>query len=162
MSDMLVKLYDLSDEVPNIDSLRSQGISIKRVLSPDKHKVIEYVRDTFSDGWASECDVAFSNQPISCFIAVKDKTIIGFACYDATAKNYFGPTGITAIFRGKGVGAALLHRCLLSMREEGYGYGIIGSVGNAVDFYHKKVGAMEIKDSSPGIYKRMIKATEED
>lgn len=156
MPDMLVKLYNIPDEIPNINHLKEKGISIKRVLAPDKHKVIKYVRDKFGDNWASECDVAFANKPISCYVAVKDKKIIGFACFDATARNYFGPTGVTEEYRGLGVGTVLLLKSLLSMREEGYAYAIIGWVVDAVDFYKRVVDASVIEGSSPGIYKRLI------
>ena len=93
MPDMLVKLYNIVDNDLNIKGLKDKGIEIKRALSPDKHRILAYIENTFGDSWASECDVAFSNKPISCFIAVKDREIIGFGCYDATAPNYFGPTG---------------------------------------------------------------------
>lgn len=156
MPDMLVNLYQINDEIPNIKELENSGVVIKRALAPDKHKIIEYVRNTFDEGWASECDVAFSNKPISCFITVKNKNIIGFACYDATGKGYFGPTGVTEEYRGKGIGNALLLKSLLSMKEEGYGYAIIGWTDDAIEFYRKTVGATVIENSTPGIYKRMI------
>ena len=156
MPDMLVKLYDLPEAVNNKEDLRNQEIFIKRVLSPDKNKIIEYVRKNFNENWVNECDCSFSNNPISCFIAVKDKQVIGFACYDATAKNYFGPTGISEIHRGMGIGKALLLKCLLAMRENGYGYAIIGGADEAIKFYEKTVDASVIKGSVPGIYKRMI------
>lgn len=154
---MLVKLYDLKSNIKDIKELESQGIYVKRALSPDKHLILEYVRNNFNETWASECDVAFSNKPISCFIAVKNKKVIGFACYDATAPNYFGPTGVSEAFRGYGVGKALLIESLLSMKNNGYGYGIIGWVAEASGFYKKAVNASVIEDSSPGIYKRMIR-----
>ena len=156
MPDMLVKLYELPEVVNNIEALRNQEIFIKRVLSPDKNKIIEYVRKNFNENWVNECDCSFSNNPISCFIAVKDKQVIGFACYDATAKNYFGPTGISEIHRGMGIGKALLLKCLFAMRENGYGYAIIGGADEAIKFYEKTVDASVIEGSVPGIYKRMI------
>jgi hypothetical protein len=42
--------------------------------------------------------------------------------------------------------------CLLDMKLKGYGYAVIGFVGPA-DFYRKAVGAVEIPDSTPGIWK---------
>jgi predicted GNAT family acetyltransferase len=156
-ADMLVKLYDLPDVVPGIDELKKQGISIKRAIAPDKHRIVQYVKETFSQGWASECDVSFSNHPVSCYIAVKDKKIVGFACYDATAKNFFGPTGVTSDYRGKGIGRALLLKCLLSMREQDYGYAIIGGVELPGEFYVKTANAVPIDNSFPGIYGRLIK-----
>lgn len=155
-ADMLVKLYDLPDVIFGIDDLRKQGFLIKRAIAADKYRIVKYVKDTFSQGWASECDVSFSNHPVSCFIAVKDKTIVGFACYDATAKDFFGPTGITGDYRRKGIGRVLLLKCLLSMREQGYAYAIIGGVEQPGEFYIKTVNATPIENSFPGIYERMI------
>ena len=41
------------------------------------------------------------------------------------------------------------------MRDEGYGYAIIGSAG-PVDYYRKVCGAEVIEDSVPGIYENLI------
>ena len=49
--DMLVKLYDLPDHRPLLDKLAGEGVSIKRVLSPDRGKVLEFVRQEFGEGW---------------------------------------------------------------------------------------------------------------
>jgi GNAT superfamily N-acetyltransferase len=154
--DMLVKLYNLPPEVPDLEKLKAEGIEFRRAMAIDKLRIVSYVKDTFSEGWASECDVSFSNKPATCFIAVKDKKIIGFACYNATCFGFFGPTGVSENFRNKGIGKALLLKCLLSMWEEGYAYAIIGWVDDALEFYKKTVNAIVIEDSAPGIYKRMI------
>jgi hypothetical protein len=86
--------------------------------------------------------VALSNRPISCFVALQDQALIGFACYDATALGFFGPGGVTKAHRGRGNGKALLLCCLLDMKLKGYGYAVIGDVG-PTDFY-KKTLAIEI------------------
>lgn len=156
MNDMLVKLYTIKEDTELLAALSSQGIEIKRALSPDKNKIVAYVKKKHSEGYENECEVSFSNTPISCFIAVKDKKIIGFACYEATAKNYFGPTAVDNKFRGKGIGKALLLKCLLAMREYGYAYAIIGWVDDALGFFQKAVGATIIEDSFPGVYSRLI------
>lgn len=156
MPDMLVKLYNTVENIQIVKELSDKGIEIKRALSPNKHLILEYIKTTYGEGWASECDVAFSNKPISCFIAVKDKNIIGFGCYDATAPNYFGPMGISEAFRGMGIGKVILNKCLMSMKDDGYGYAIIGWVEDAVEFYQTAVGATVIEDSEPGIYSRMV------
>jgi hypothetical protein len=57
--------------------------------------------------------------------------------------------------RKRGVGAALLVACLNAMRDSGYGYAIIGWVGPR-EFYAKTVGAIEIPDSTPGIYRDLL------
>ncbi|MDP4145472.1 MAG: GNAT family N-acetyltransferase [Bacillota bacterium] len=156
MPDMLVKLYNVNEETKLFRDLQEQGITIKKVLSPDRTKVLEFVKENFNNNWVNECKAAFSNNPITCYVAVRDKEVIGFACYDATAKNYFGPTGVLECERGKGVGRALLNKSLLSMWEDGFGYAIIGWTNKAIGFYEKTVQAVVIEDSSPGIYKRMI------
>lgn len=45
------------------------------------------------------------------------------------------------------------------MRAAGYAYAIIGGVGPA-DFYARAVGAVEIPDSTPGIYADMLSPDE--
>jgi GNAT superfamily N-acetyltransferase len=153
--DMLVKLYDLPDSRATYDRLRQAGIMLRRALAPEKHKVTAWVRKTFSEAWASEAEVAFSRQPISCFIAVQERKIIGFACHDATCPNFFGPTGVEPKVQKNGVGKALLFACLEDMRHQGFGYAIIGGVGPA-EFYAKAVGAVAIEGSEPGIYRGLL------
>ena len=157
MPDMLVKLYDLPDSSALYKKLADQGIKIIRPMTPNKTKVVEWVREHFRDGWADEISAAFTHFPVSCFIAYdeNEKKILGFAGYDCTYKDFFGPTGVDETQRGKGIGGALFLRCMEAMRDEGYGYAIIGSAG-PVDFYNKMSGAIVIEDSSPGIYKELI------
>ncbi|MCU0493041.1 MAG: GNAT family N-acetyltransferase [Chloroflexaceae bacterium] len=165
MADMLVKLYNLKYDDQGFARLAADRISIKRALSPDKRHIIRFIEtsadthwpDESKESWMSECEAALANNPPTCFIAVKDQSLIGFACYHATAKGYFGPTGVLKEFQKKGIGKALLLKSLLSMWEEGYGYAIIGwPARNVIDFYRNTVQAELIDDSSPGIYRRLI------
>ena len=153
--DLLVKLYDLP-AVHGDQPLRDRGIEIKRAFAGDREQVLAFVGENFGKSWVNECAYSLCQQPIRCFIAVQDKQILGFACYDATAMNFFGPTGVREDRRGQGIGRALLLRCLYAMREEGFAYAIIGWVGDALPFYQKTVGATIIENSHPGEYKRMI------
>ncbi|WP_059103005.1 GNAT family N-acetyltransferase [Shouchella shacheensis] len=151
MSDMLVPLYTVPEE-----TFASEQIVIRRALAPEKRLVLDWVQKHFNAGWADECDVAFSREPVACYIATRDQELLGFACYDATLKNFFGPTGVKEEVRGQGVGKALLFRAMHAMRENGYGYGIIGGAG-PVEFYEKALGAIEIPNSKPGIYRGMLR-----
>jgi len=153
--DMLVRLYDLPDSRKASNRLAAAGVSIRRALPPEKHKVLQWVRSTFSDAWASEADVAFARQPVACFVAIEGRSLLGFACHDATCANFFGPTGVDPAARKKGIGAALLFACLEDMRQQGFGYAIIGGVGPAA-FYTKTVGAIPIEGSEPGIYRGLL------
>ena len=141
MTDMLVRLYDLPPLQPEIDALVGTGITIRRVIGPEKNRVVAWVRENFSDYWASEADVAFGHTPLGCFIAIKDKSLVGFTCYNTTAKGFFGPTGVDESARGQGIGKALLLVGLHALWSEGYAYGIIGRVGPQ-DFYADIVGAI--------------------
>jgi len=154
-TDMLVKLYELAPN-PELDQrIASHGIMVRRALPPELVTINTWIEPRFGTGWVSETTVAMARQPPSCFIAVKGKTLVGFACYDATARGFFGPTGVDESMRGKGAGHALLLACLLDMRHQGYGYGVIGGAG-PVDFYAKAVGAVPIPGSVPGIYAGML------
>ena len=155
MPDLLVKLYTLPDLTPDIEALRTQGIDIRRAIAPEKHIVVNWVREHFSAGWGSETEVAYSNHPATCFLATHENRLIGFACHEATSKGFFGPTGVDETYRGRGVGKALLLACLHDMRAMGYGYAIIGAAG-PVDFYVRTVGAIPIDDSWPGVYKGLL------
>jgi ribosomal protein S18 acetylase RimI-like enzyme len=155
MPDMLVKLYDLQSNWDIISEQKIHGIEIRKPVGPEKRLIINWVEKNFFDAWAGEIDIAISNKPITCFVAIKNQELIGFSCYDATALGYFGPIGVKEAFQGKGTGKALLMACLLDMKLKGYGYAIIGAV-EILQFYRKAVDAMEIPESSSGILKKMI------
>jgi GNAT superfamily N-acetyltransferase len=157
MPDMLVKLYTLPDVEEVLAQQRKAGVEIRRALAPEKHLVVDWVKHTFQAYWGSECEVAFTRQPVSCFIALENNQLLGFGCYEATCKNFFGPTGVNEHARGKGVGKALLLACLQAMRAEGYAYAIIGGVGPA-EFYTKIAGAVLIEGSTPGIFGGMLQS----
>ncbi|MCF0135034.1 MAG: GNAT family N-acetyltransferase [Lachnospiraceae bacterium] len=155
MADMLVNLYQLPDSAPVYERTEKAGIKITRALSPNMHKVLDFVRREFGEGWTSETFAAFANHPTTCFVASRDGEVIGFADYDATAKGYFGPTGVLESQRNQGIGAALLLKCLEAMREDGYGYAIIGSAGPE-HFYELNCGARVIENDTPNVYSRMV------
>jgi len=156
MPDMLVKLYQLPEE-PSVSAYeREAGVTVRRAIGPEKHVVINWIREHFRDAWASEAEVAFANSPISCIIATENGKLLGFACYDATVKGFFGPTGVDENERGRGIGKMLLLHTLRLMQSDGYGYAVIGGAG-PTEFYSKTVGATVIEDSSPGVYKGMLR-----
>ena len=156
MSDMLVRLYAMPDHSPLVADLQRQGLEIRRAMVPEKHLVVEWVRQTFGDGWASETEKGMFNTPVSTFVAAENGAMVGFACYDATYRGYFGPTGVAEATRGRGVGKALLWVALRAMYDADYGYAIIGGVGPR-EFYAKAVGAQVIPESTPGRYAGMLR-----
>lgn len=156
MSDMLVKLYDLPPFEPVEQYEAGTGVTIRRAIAPEKHVVAKWVGEHFSPFWVSECEVAFARAPITCIIAIDNGKLLGFACYDTTAKGFFGPTGVDEQERGRGIGKMLLLHTLDLMRLDGYGYAAIGGAGPK-DFYAKAAGAVVIEGSEPGIYKGMLR-----
>ena len=151
MFDMLVRLYALPEGAPLRAALAEQGVCIRCSRPYERHIVADWVASRFSPKWVSECKVAIGHQPVGCVIATHGGKVIGFACWDATARGYIGPMGVDPEARSRGLGRALLITALEQMREFGYAYAIIGGVGPA-DFYAKCVGATPIENSAPGIY----------
>ncbi|BCM91692.1 hypothetical protein IAD21_03567 [Abditibacteriota bacterium] len=158
MPDLLVKLYELPALEPHLEKVARHGVVVRRAIAPEKHVVCEFARTHFNAGWVSEIEVAYAQTPHGVFVATSAGKCVGFACYDATCRGFFGPTGVDASERGKGIGAALLLVTLHAMQHVGYGYAIIGAAG-PVDFYAKLCGATAIEGSAPGIYRGMLKAS---
>ncbi len=152
MTDMLVKLYTLPEALTSFSNLIPPEITIRKPIGSEKSILVSWVRENFGEFWANETEIAFSRGPLSCYIAQHANELVGFACYDASALGYFGPTGVLESFQRKGIGKVLILACLHEMRLKGYGYAIIGWVGPQ-EFYEKTVGAVAIPDSTPGIWK---------
>lgn len=152
--DMLVKLYEL----PELSRTEIAGIRVRRAMAADKSVILDWVNRNFSPDWQNECDVAFSRLPISCFIASKEGSMIGFSVYDAAAKGVFGPLGVAKDCRAGGIGKTLLLAALHDMRSQGYAYAVIGWTGPAT-FYEKCVNAMIIEGSQPqsGVYSALLR-----
>ena len=155
MIDMLVRLYDLPDSSQLYAQVAAQGVTLRRARAFEKHTVAAFAREYFSEKWASEVEVALSRQPVACFIATRERRILGFACHDTTQRGFFGPTGVLEEARGLGIGKLLLLRSLEALREQGHAYGIIGGVGPR-EFYAKACGAIEIPGSDPGVYRDIL------
>lgn len=141
--DMIVGLYNL----PEMNVV--ENIKIKRAFVGDKEAILNFVKENFQKNWVFEVEHSLMQEVSKCFIATEDGKIIGFACYDASAKGFFGPIGVDPKRRKENIGNALLLRTLNAMKEYGYGYAIIGWVSEAERFYRKTVGAEYIKGGNP-------------
>lgn len=151
MVDMLVRLYALPDGAPLRSSLAEQGVLVRMCHPFEMNAVSAWIGTTFSTRWVSEFTVAMAHQPAGCVIATRNHEVVGFACYDATARGFIGPMGVDPSLRMGGVGRALLVTALEQMRAMGYAYAVVGGVGPQ-EFYARAVGATVIENSSPGIY----------
>tara|TARA_R110002124_G_scaffold63350_5_gene172897 strand:- start:17738 stop:18229 length:492 start_codon:yes stop_codon:yes gene_type:complete len=155
--DLLVNLYSkkldaLASRVANLEA------GIRVALPPEQHIITQWVRTHFSEYWVSEVTAAMAHQPPGCLIAVADGQLVGFACYDATARGFFGPTGVSPDQRGKGIGLALFYHTLVAMKAHGYAYAVVGSAG-PIDFYVNAAGAMPIPSEQEDIYQGLLRLT---
>lgn len=153
--DCLVNLYSrqmaaLAQRVESVEA------TIRRALPPELHLVQRWVRENFSEYWVSEVTVAMSHQPPGCLIAIVDGQLVGFACYDATQRGFFGPTGVAESQRGQRIGLALFYHTLAAMKAQGYAYAIVGSAG-PVAFYVNAVGAVPIQADKEDVYQDLLR-----
>lgn len=154
-NDMLIKLYDMEIDWSFITRQAQQQVTIRKPIGPDQRAILAWSEKHFPQTWLGEIQRALNNTPGSCFIAQRDSSLLGIACYDATALGFFGPLGVIESARGNGIGRSLTQACLMDMRMKGYGYAIVGMAGTA-DFYRKIADAVEIPGSSPGIYQSTL------
>jgi GNAT superfamily N-acetyltransferase len=150
--DQLVRLYDLPPLSGVVEPLRGRGILLRRPRAYEKVPVLAWVARHFASGWLGECDVTFSRQPVSTYIATHQGQLVGFICYDTTYRGFLGPLGVAETHRRQGIGVGLLLQGLHAMAEAGYAYAILGHASEHVAFYRKWVGAIDIPGSETGIY----------
>lgn len=150
--DMIVSLYNLPE------ASAADGIKIKKAFVGDKETILKFVEENFQKNWVYEVEHTLMQEVSKCFVATENGKVVGFACYDASAKGFFGPIGVDPNQRKKNIGNALLIRTLNAMREYGYGYAIIGWVSEAEMFYRETVGAEYIKGGNPenGVYSNLV------
>src|SRR5919112_2892696 len=129
MPDMLVNLLRLPPSGEALEGLRAEGLVVRRARPWELTPVREFVADNFSRAWADEVSVGLVRQPVTVFVALRAGRLVGFAAYECTRKNFFGPTGVIEEERGRGVGRALLLAALGGLRELGYAYAVIGGGG---------------------------------
>lgn len=134
------------------------GVHIKRAFIGDLPAIEDFIRAHFNQGWVYEMQRSIFQDAGKCYIATENRQVIGFACFDSSAKGFFGPLGVHPEARHRGIGSALLIRTLEAMRDYGYGYAIIGWVSDAAPLYEKTVGAQYIPGGTPdnSVYSNMI------
>ena len=152
--DLLVRLYDLP--APEVVADRRGGLQVRRAFAAEKELVRRWIAQQFGNAWASESEAAFARLPLACFVAVAEDQLVGFACYDATARGFFGPFGVAEDQRRRGFGRALLFATLRDMAAQGYAYAIIGAPASE-EFYRRDLDVMTVPGSTPGFYRGLLK-----
>lgn len=156
--DLLVKLYELPEPASSLEDLRTSGIHIQRARPFEKTTIVGWVRERWPGGWPDECEASFHHTPVGCFVALQNGSLLGFSCYDATARGMFGPVGVAGAARRQGIGRALTLATLAAMRSDGYAYAIIGAAG-PVEFFVRAAGAVPIPGSWPGYYGNPLRSS---
>ncbi len=151
----VVLSHDLPEAGRYFQRAAEEGFALRRAEPWDRERFRQFVSQEFSGLWAVESERAFGHSPITAYLAESEGKVAGFAVYECTRRGFFGPTGVRKELRGRGLGAALLFRCLESMKELGYAYAIIGGVGPA-SFYERVCGAFLIPGSEVGIYRPLL------
>ncbi len=137
---------DVALATANLDSsaeearLGERGITLRRLTSDDAAAFDAYLAREWSWNWRVEAGGTLRREPVSTHLAVCEGEIVGFASFNATGPGQFGPMGVRPDLRRLGIGAALLKRCLLDLRAQGYATADIQWVG-PIGFYARHVGA---------------------
>jgi GNAT superfamily N-acetyltransferase len=150
MPDLLVKLYELPDYKSELERLAAEGVACRRAESFERKRILEFIGQRWPH-WRDEVEATFHRVPPTLLVAATGSEPIGFAAYNATRPNYFGPTAVRSDQRKRGIGKVLLLLALDALRSEGYAYAIIGGAGPTA-FYERTVGAIVIPGSEGGIY----------
>lgn len=150
--DMIVNLKDLPQYTLD------DRFKMKSAFPGEKETIMKFIEENFPGNWKYEAEYAILQPGRKCFIVTENGEIIGFACYDASAKGFFGPIGVKKEKRKEGIGKALLLQTLQTMREDGYWYAIIGWVDDAEHFYRKTVQAEFIAGGNPenSVYSNLV------
>ncbi|PFS68135.1 GNAT family N-acetyltransferase [Bacillus cereus] len=142
---ILAEPRDLAVDLKYFDPTYNHLIcTVRKANLSDFEKLASFVSEEFGERWLHAIEYGFrtykENVPI--YIAEQEEVIVGFACYDVVRgkKGLFGPMGTAKQNRVKGVGKQLLHRCLHSMKQDGYEYAIIGQAG-PIEFYERNCNA---------------------
>ncbi len=85
-ADLSVQKFETQAEELNLEH---KGITTRRAIEIDRTNVIEFIKKYFYD-WREEVESTFDNQPITLFIAEKDKKIIGFSAHEGNNKGRVG------------------------------------------------------------------------
>ncbi len=118
------------------------GYRVRRATAADRADLSAVIAAEFSPAWAFEVDRALEFQPAGVHLALDGRdTLAGFAAHDGNNQGlgWFGPAGTLADHRRRGLGEALLLRCLLDVAAAGHARCTIAWIGPR-EFYQRSAG----------------------
>jgi mycothiol synthase len=124
-----------------VNTLKFEG-SLRRPRHENAPRILAFIEQHFGRVWRFEVAKAFERDLPPIFITEEDGEVTGFAAHDVNNRGlgFFGPTGVTASMRGRGLGCRLLEASLEDLRRLGYERAVIPWT-DALDFYRKCSGA---------------------
>jgi mycothiol synthase len=121
--------------------LAQAGFAVRRLLPDDRGQFSDWLKRHWSSTWHAEALASFENDPVSTFVAISEGRICAFASYNVTTfEHVFGPTGAEPPLQGRGLGRALLLRCMRDLKEQGHTTAEICWVG-PIAFYARVADA---------------------
>jgi phosphoribosylglycinamide formyltransferase-1 len=151
-----------------LEALDRRGVyPLREHRTPER--ILSWIDAAFGGAWSTEASLG------GVWIAQEAERPIGFAAYDPRGLRYhwlrawtqkasvgiFGPLGVDAPERGRGIGSVLTRAALFSLRERGYRQALIPAVGPAetVAFYEREAGAYVVETVDAGRRGRRWRAT---
>lgn len=137
MPDIIVKLSALVEIEPILAEQKSKGVAIRQGRAEEAQIIGDWVREHFDNNWAMGCEVSLEQEPVTCFIAVKEnpsgnqsklipEMLLGFACYDVVRRGVLGPIGMPEEIQNSETETALSLVCLHEMAAQGYEFATMG------------------------------------
>lgn len=116
---------------------------VRRARAEDRERLLAFVEQHFGAAWRFECEPAFAHSLPRLFLFDNDGSMGGFAAIDGNNRGlgFFGPTGVAAPLRGRGIGRHLLLAALADLRRLGHERAVIPWT-DALEFYRKSCGAV--------------------
>ncbi len=142
-SNMVVSLKSQNFNTKQIEALwKKKGVDFKRADYDDYSRIINFMQKHFPS-WTAEVKNTFNSLPISIHLALKSNEIIAFSAHNANnfGTGWFGPMGTIERYRGQGIGAVLLKRCLQDIKEWELERAVIPWV-RPIRFYSREVNAV--------------------
>lgn len=120
----------------------SAGEVAIRPRHEDAGRVLDFVEREFGRIWRFEASRAFDSDLPRIFVCEEGGSICGFAAHDVNNRGLgsFGPTGVAASMRGRGIGRRLLLASLAELHSLGYSRATIAWT-DALEFYRTACGA---------------------
>lgn len=105
----------------------SAGITIKTVDKTDRESLFDFLGNNFGGDWLHRAKSVCENGEMEqVHIAKLNGEIVGFSMFSGSEGKHwylpgerFGPFGVLESMRGKGIGASLLNRTLMTMKGRG-------------------------------------------